>query len=127
MRTSFTARRSQERTAERNALNYRLFILNLAEQRDELIEAVKGSLSFERVRAFLPFLTTIKLGNTHRHLVNQGVWPIVTETRVVHEGETLCRRRGALYPMHLYPADPCPGCLAIAQGLAARELFPQSF
>ena len=79
----------------------------------------------ETVRRSLRFATKLFAGDTHNHIVNDATFAVETESgRTVEPGDSLCLRRK---PFELsdeqrwrHSEPTCPGCIAIAQGLAAR-------
>lgn len=89
---------------------------------DTLVDEAKERISFDIIQKYLPFAIVKRAGNTYNHIVNDSVYPIQTEKRTVREGETLCGRRGYLYAGDEPTYDACPGCLAIARGIAVRDL-----
>ena len=87
---------------------------------ETFVDEAKDRLSFDIVHKYLPFPTRPMSGINHNHIVNDGVYPVQTERRTVRDGETLCGKHDKLWA-GLRPED-CPGCLAIARGLAVRDL-----
>jgi hypothetical protein len=88
---------------------------------DTLVDVAKERLIFDVVHKYLPFPTRKAAGHTHNHIVNDGVYPVQTEKRTIRDGETLCGRFGSLLVNETMDSD-CPGCFAIARGLAVRDL-----
>lgn len=90
-----------------------------------VINSAKDSIPFEQVHKGLPFQTRVAAGSNLNHIVVDSVLPIEIDRR---DGETLCGRlRGGLRDF-TYGGDNrnCPGCLAIAQGLVAKEANKES-
>lgn len=85
-----------------------------------VINSVKDSIPFEEVHRGLPFQTRVAAGSNLNHIVVDSILPIEID-RV--EGDTLCGRlRGGLREFTYGGTERnCPGCLAIAQGLVAKE------
>lgn len=128
MRTTFEQRRAEERNAEREALwayiHRRTMELERDERRDKAMAAIKASLTLETVRQFLP-ASEITIGE-HLHLKHLAVAPIVTEHRVIRQGETYCHRHEETnlpWPAERWLTHACVGCTAIAAGIAVREVF----
>jgi len=97
---------------------------NIVEQvRSEAKQVFAESCPFEQISRFLPFQTKIVAGYNHNHIMSQTAFDIVTEKRVIREGETLCGRQSHEYFLEAIDSN-CPGCLAIGQGLALREILP---
>jgi hypothetical protein len=89
---------------------------------DTLVDEAKERITFDRVHKYLPFAVKVVDGDTKHHIVNDSVYPVKTETRTVADGEPLCGRVGQLYRVNSGARQNCPGCLAIARGLAVRDL-----
>lgn len=90
---------------------------------ETLVDEAKERITFARIHKYLPFAIRIMEGSTKKHIVNDSVYAVQTEKRNVADGEPLCGRVGDLYIPHGYSSHiPCPGCLAIARGLAVRDL-----
>jgi hypothetical protein len=93
------------------------------EFREEFIDAIKENMAFENIGKFLPFQTVIVAGYNHNHIQSQSVFAIVTENRIIIDGDTLCGRRSQLFNQYGDRDSNCPGCEAIGRGLAVRDLF----
>jgi hypothetical protein len=83
----------------------------------EVSEMVK-TIPFDKVYKYLPFPIETARGNNFVHIVNASAYAVVTERRTVDVGQPLCGRFSRRGGWDV--TKPCPGCLAIAQGLAAR-------
>jgi hypothetical protein len=92
----------------------------LTSLQDVLTEA-KEHISFDRVHKYLPFPTLKRAGDHYEHLINDSIYPIELERFVIREGESLCRRAEPFFA-RARANSPCPGCFAIAKGLAVRDL-----
>src|SRR5271157_3193097 len=78
-------------------------------------------ITFLDLYRHLPFATSIKCGNTRRHIVNDSVFPVRTLYHVIERGYPLCGRD--MDGLHLWGGgslDECPGCLAKGRALAAK-------
>ena len=70
----------------------------------------------------LPFQTRVIGGDNFNHIQSLSAFDIDTERRVIEEGDTLCGRKSSAYHVGGVNDRDCPGCTAIGQGLATREL-----
>jgi hypothetical protein len=85
-------------------------------------EAIKDSMTFDRIGNFLPFKTSYVSGFTLNHIQSESAFAIKTDTRLVLEGETLCGRQSPYVWEGASRKHNCPGCEAIGKGLAVRDL-----
>lgn len=85
-------------------------------------DLARPTYEFADVVRYLPFLATFAGGSTKRHIVNSSAYPVTTFLRTVYYGGTLCGRSGELEGLYGYNSEPCPGCHAVATGLAAKYL-----
>ena len=86
-----------------------------------LLKQMVEKISFDRLPAYLPFQSRVIVGYHFNHIQSLSGFDIVTERRVVTEGNTLCGRHSFVgYVTEM--DENCPGCEAIAQGLVAREI-----
>lgn len=81
----------------------------------------------DTVRRSLRFATKLIAGNTFNHIVNDATFGValIERKRSIEPGESLCARRRWLDSKSergKRSKPTCPGCVAIAQGLAARGL-----
>jgi hypothetical protein len=94
--------------------------------RDEFVESflddLKERISIDRVHKYLPFGISVKSGENFNHIINEGIYSVRTESRVVREDESLCGRQSDRYGRKDSSKGTCPGCIAIARGLAVRDL-----
>jgi hypothetical protein len=94
------------------------------------LDRMKQHIPFDKVHHYLPFATVKRVGTDHIHIVNDSVYPIETERNTISMGQTLCKRspyaKTSLTSMmddtDVNDYTACPGCLAVAQGLAVRDL-----
>ena len=96
----------------------RVVLVDTTEVRDEIVDS--------RVQSFLKFNTSLGGGKHYVHIVSQSAFPVETGRHVITQGETLCARRLDTIPLWSNPRQgegaTCPGCLAIAKGIAARDM-----
>jgi hypothetical protein len=86
---------------------------------ETFLDEIKKELAFDNVRRYLRFPTEVKGGVDFKHIVNTGVYPVMTgRGQIVHEGDTLCRRNDFEFKKVTAEHLECPGCTAIAQTLA---------
>ncbi len=87
-----------------------------------LIESVVALVPLGSLGRLLPFQTRVIGGYTFNHIQSLSAFDIETERRVIEEGDTLCGRKSSAYHVGGVNDRDCPGCTAIGQGLATREL-----
>ncbi len=96
-----------------------VFALRRMPRIEILLDAAKKELNFYNVRKYLRFPTEIKGGEEFAHIVNIGIYPVVTgRGHFIHEGDSLCNRRDFEFGKIKPDQEPCPGCTAVAQTLA---------
>jgi hypothetical protein len=86
-------------------------------------EVLKGSIADLNVQKLLPFQTSIEAGDTHNHIVNASAYVVQTNSHVIYEGQTLCKRFGNAFRTHRDAAPTCPGCLAKAKAIIVYHLL----
>lgn len=97
-------------------------------------EVRKGSIADIDVQKLLPFQTVLGRGDNYIHIGNASSYAIETNSHVIHEGETLCKRDGGpKWVINHGPATlldrgiiaTCPGCLAKGKAIIVNHLLNQ--
>jgi hypothetical protein len=101
----------------------RIVLLTSEEEKEEFIEAFKASIPLEKIHRYLPFAIKVMAGSNWNHiLVDTVLYPVITEKRIIQDGESLCGRYNPFYRPAIWGGEPCQGCLAVARGLAVRDI-----
>jgi hypothetical protein len=88
-------------------------------ERELLIDSIKD----EEVQKLLPFNTYVSLGRNYRHIANASAYDVTTDSHVIREGETLCKRGEGAGPYRVFNHADCPGCLVKGKAIIVNHLF----
>jgi hypothetical protein len=88
---------------------------------EEMYKAAKSVITDADVRAYLPFNTVVKSGDSLNHIVNDSVFATETKHHTIGRGDTICKRAGRLRSENPL-VGMCPGCVEKARVLGAAEL-----
>ena len=91
--------------------------------RHAVVQQIKSQIPFANVGKFLPFQTQVVSGNNFNHIQSLSAFAINTDARVIQDGDTLCGRKAPWFFLGATREENCPGCEAIGQGLAVRDLL----
>lgn len=89
-------------------------------------KVLKSSISDADLQRLLPFQTSLELGSTHVHIVNESAYEVKTQYHSITDGDTLCARAARSRGTVTGTAPTCPGCLAKAQGIIVNHLLDQA-
>lgn len=89
-------------------------------------KVLKSSISDKDLQRLLPFQSSLELGNTHVHIVNESAYEVKTQYHSIGDGDTLCARGARPRGTVTGTAPTCPGCLAKAQGIIVNHLLDQA-
>jgi hypothetical protein len=90
-------------------------------------EVLIGSIADADVQKLLPFANVIGDGENFRHIINKSAYVVETNSHVIAENETLCKRAGKTWETY-YGSDAvsvatCPGCLAKGKAVIVNHLL----
>lgn len=84
---------------------------------------MKNQIPAHKIHQYLRYAIKIKAGRDYNHILNDSIYDIDLDIqgRTVVEGEALCGRFDTRYHAIDQSMEICPGCIAIARGLAVRD------
>jgi hypothetical protein len=94
-------------------------------------EELKENIQDATIQKLLPFHTALVVGENYVHVQNSSAYVVTTNSHEVLEGDTLCAKRGATYPVGGFHSvqqrvrgnvPTCPGCIAKAKAIIAQHL-----
>ena len=95
----------------------------VAEVERMAFKVIAASIEDKNVQAMLPFQTSLELGETFVHIVNESFYNVPTNSHEITQGETLCARGGRPRGTVTQGIATCPGCLIKAKNTVVRYLL----
>ena len=85
-------------------------------------EVLKGSIADSDVQKLLPFQTSVAVGRTESHIINESFYDVETNYHIIQRGDAICGRYSPFY-RGLGGQPTCPGCLAKGKGIIVDHLL----
>jgi hypothetical protein len=85
-------------------------------------EVLKGSIADSDVQKLLPFQTSVAVGRTESHIINESFYDVETNYHIIQRGDAICGRYSPFY-RGLGGQPTCPGCLAKGKGIIVNHLY----
>ena len=98
----------------------------VAQLRKMAFKVLKATIEDGDVTRLLPFQTSLELGETYVHIVNESAYALETKYHVIEQGDTLCARGGRPRGTVTGSSATCPGCLAKGKGAIVDFLLERS-
>jgi hypothetical protein len=85
-------------------------------------EVLKGSIADSDVQKLLPFQTSVAVGRTESHIINESFYDVETNYHIIQRGDAICGRYSPFY-RGLGGQPTCPGCLAKSKRIIVDHLL----